>query len=113
MQVWWFAGFMLHGLRSGSAVVHRFDQRDPQIQQSEPGDHAAYRAIHEKRAYPREVVEKLVVCPQWRIPGKHQHDNADIDADDDIKVQLHAAKPEWDPSGSLGSGLPILHGRAA
>src|SRR5579859_4498056 len=99
--------------RGGPAEVHRFDNRDPQIQQPEARYHPADRSIHEKRGQTGEVVEQLIVRPQRRIPGQHEHDNAYIDADDDIKVEFDAAKPKRNPGRTLGRSLPFLHGRAA
>jgi len=66
--------------------MYCFDDRDPQIQKPEAGDHPAHRSVHKKCGEPREVDQKLVVRPQWCVPGKHEHDDADVDADDDVEV---------------------------
>src|ERR1700760_4719635 len=99
--------------RGGPAEVHRFDNRDPQIQQPEARYHPADRSIHEKRGQAGVVVDQLIVRPQRRIPGQHEHDNAYIDADNDIEVEFRAAKPKRKPGRALGCSLPFLHGRAA
>src|ERR1700688_289312 len=49
--------------RGGSAEVHRFDDRDPQIQQPEARYHSAYGSVHQKRGQAWEVVEELIVRP--------------------------------------------------
>src|ERR1700733_1433423 len=59
------------------------------------------------------MVEKTIIRPKRRVPGKHQYDDADINADDDIEVELHPAKPKGNSRGPLGCGLPFLHGRTA
>src|ERR1700723_3539950 len=97
--------------RGGSAEMYGFDNRDPQIEKPEAGDHPAHGSVHEKRGQARIVIEKLIIRPQRRVPGDHKHDDADINADDDIEVQLDAPKPEGNSRGPLRSGLPILHGR--
>ncbi len=102
--------FMLS--RVGSAEVHSFHNRDPKVQEAETRDHPPHCAVHQKRGYMRKIVNELIVCPQRCVPGKHQYNHADVDADDDVKVQLHPAQPERNPGGSLRRGLPFLNGRA-
>ena len=66
--------------------MYRFDESDPQIQKPEARDDPAHRSIHQKRGQPRKMVQKLIVRPQRRVPGKHEHNDANVDADNDIEV---------------------------
>src|ERR1019366_5248076 len=81
-------------LRPVIAVVNRFRNANPYIQQAQPGDEAAHRAVVHYRGQRRVGLEPEVVVPDPRPPGEDGDQHAQVDAEQDEHKQRQPLQPD-------------------